>query len=194
MSGHQKLPKASLKRLSTPIVTVIGSTPQTINPCVVVPERIAAVLRAESGKNQSIPVQASLQGKPFKANLVRYRGAWRLYLNGIMRKAAGVAVGDKVSVTLKFDPLPRRLPVPPAFSKALKAKPRAKAAFDALSPSRRKELVRYLGSLKQEASLRRNIGRTLRYLTGRETGASPTGLYRVEAPTRRRRARNFRAK
>jgi hypothetical protein len=175
-------------------VTVIGSTPRTINPCVVVPEKTVMALRAESGRNQSIPVQATLQGKPFKANVVRYRGAWQMYLNGVMRKAAGVDVGDRASVTLKFDAVPRLTPMPPALAKALKAQPRAKAEFDALSPSRRKELLRYLGNLKQAASLERNIGRMLRYLLGRKTDASPTGLYRVATPPRRRPARKFRAK
>ena len=185
--------KPVLKRLTAHIVTVIGSTPATINPCVVVPERVVAALRAESGKNQSIPVQATLQGKPFKANVMRYRGAWRLYLNGITRKAAGVDVGDRAKLTLLFDPEPRIPPVPPAFTRALKGNPRAKARFDALSPSRRKELVRYLGSLKQQESLKRNIERMLRYLTGRRTGASPTGLYRVDT-VRKRPKGKFRAK
>ncbi len=59
----------------------------TLNPCVEVPSVVVASLKAESGKNQSLPVKA-LQGKPFKANVVKYRGAWRLYLNGVIRKRA----------------------------------------------------------------------------------------------------------
>ena len=167
------------------MVTVQGSLPETINPCVVVPAKLIAALKAESGKNQSIPVRASLQGRPFQANLVRYRGAWRLYLNGTIRKAAGAEPGDRVTVTLAFDPRPRTLPVPTAFAKALAADRKAKAAFEALPPSRRKELLRYLGNLKREESLLRNIGRMLRHLTGKKVDASPTGLYRP-AKLRRR--------
>jgi len=168
------------------MTTVQGSLPETINPCVVLPDRIVAALKAESGKNQSIPVRASLQGEPFKANVVRYRGAWRLYLNGVMRKATATQPGDRVTVELAFDPRPRTLPVPPAFAKALAADPKAKAALDALAPSRRKELLRYLGNLKQEASLLRNIERMLRYLKGWKVAASPTGLYRTVQPRSRR--------
>lgn len=176
-----------LKRFTAKITTVQGSLQSTINPCVDVPERMVLAFKAESGKNQSIPVKASLQGKPFKVNLVKYRGAWRLYLNGLIRKAAGVDVGDRVTVTLAFDPAPRKTPVPPAFAKALAGNPRAKAAFAALAPSRQKELLRYLGSLKQKASLDRNIQRMLRHLMGKKVDASPTGLYRQAAARRKTR-------
>ena len=174
-----------LKRFTTKIVTVQGSLPETINPCVMVPAKIVAALKAESGKNQSIPVRASLQGRPFKANLVRYRGAWRLYLNGVIRKAAGVDVGDRAKVTLAYDAVPRKTPMPPAFAKALAANRKAKAAFTALAPSRRKEILRYLGSLKREESLKRNVERAVRHLTGKKVDASPTGLYRPSKARRR---------
>ena len=178
-------PRSTVRWFTAVVVTVQGSLPETINPCVVVPAEVVATLRQVSGKNQSIPVKATLQGKPSKANLVRYRGAWRLYLNGVMRKAAGVEVGDKVSVTLAYDEVARRVPMPAAFAKALAGDARAQAAFAALAPSRRKELLRYLGSLKREESLQRNILRMLRYLVGKRVDASPTGLYKT-AKTKRR--------
>ncbi len=179
-----------LKRFAAVMGKVQGSLPETINPCVDVPERIVRALKTESGKNQSIPVQASLEGKPFQVNLVKYRGAWRLYLNGTIRKTAGVDVGDRVRVTLAFDPVPRKTPMPPAFAKALAGDRQAKAAFAALAPSRQKELLRYLGFLKQKASLDRNIQRMLRYLKGMEVDASPTGLYRRAAAKPRRKTRS----
>jgi hypothetical protein len=189
LRARPKIPRPSLKRFSAKIVVVQGSLPKIINPCLLLPGRVVTALKAESGKNGSIPVRASLQGEPFKANVVRYRGAWRLYLNGVVRKATATQPGDRVTVELAFDPKPRTLPVPPAFAKALAADRKAKAAFDALAPSRRKELLRYLGNLKQEASLMRNIERMLRYLTGRKIAASPTGLYRTVKPKRRRKTR-----
>jgi hypothetical protein len=175
-----------LRRFTAKIITVQGALPKIINPCVLVPAKIVAALKAESGKNQSIPVRASVQGKPFKANLVRYRGAWRLYLNGAIRKAADAEPGDRVTVGLVFDPRQRSVPVPATFAKALKGNRKAKAAFEALAPSRRKEILRYLGNLKREESLRLNVERMLRYLTGRKVAASPTGLYRTVGPKRRR--------
>jgi hypothetical protein len=176
----------SIEQFSAIVRIVLGSTPRTLNPCVLVPPATVAALKVESGRNQSLPVKATLQGKPFKVNVMRYRGAWRLYLNGVMRKRARVEVGQRVKVTLRYDPKPRLTLTPPAFAAALAKDRRAKSAFQALAPSRRKELLRYLGNLKREESLRLNIGRMLKYLKGRETGVSPTGLYRREkAKTRR---------
>lgn len=175
-----------IKRFSAPVRIVLGSTPQTRNPCVEVPPAVVAALKAESGRNQSLPVQATLQGKPFKANVMKYRGAWRLYLNGVMRKRTGVEVGQRVRVTLRHDPRPRSTPVPPAFAAALARDRRARTAFAALAPSRRKELLRYLGNLKREESLKRNVAKMLRYLKGIEIEASPSGLYRREKPQTRR--------
>ena len=53
-----------------------------INACVNVPEKIVKSLLAAAGK-KSAPVQVKcvLNGVDFDANVVRYSGDWRLYLN-----------------------------------------------------------------------------------------------------------------
>ncbi|HEY3858262.1 MAG TPA: YdeI/OmpD-associated family protein, partial [Gammaproteobacteria bacterium] len=122
-------------------------------------------LKAESGKNQSIPVRAKIDARVFEANVVKYLGFWRVYLNGPMRKAIGKDVGDRVSVTLTHDPAPRRTPMRPAFAKALKANKRAKACFEALAPSRRKEILRYLNNLKGAEAIERYIRSTISMLS-----------------------------
>lgn len=180
-------PQAPTRRFSAVIVLIRAAGPEAINPCVVVPAAIVAALRRESGKNQSLPVRATVQGRPFKANVMRYLGAWRLYLNGVTRKAARADTGDRVSVTLCHDPLPRREKMPKVFAAALARDAKARAAFQALAPSRQKELLRYLNSLKREESVQRNLAKLLRYLKGQKTGSSPKGLYRTgEAKTHRR--------
>lgn len=179
--------QAALKRFSAVIVLIRAAGPEAINPCVVVPASIVVALRAESGKNQSLPVRATVQGKPFRANVMRYLGAWRLYLNGTIRKATGVDTGDRVSVTLGHDPTPRREKVPKVFAAALARDAKARKAFQALVPSRQKELLRYLNNLKREESVQRNLSKMLRYLKGQKTGSSPKGLYRTVEPGPRRR-------
>lgn len=166
-----------MRRFSAVIVLVRSAGPKAINPCVVVPGRIVAALRKESGRNQALPVRGTLQGKAFKANVVRYLGAWRLYLNGTMRKDAGADTGDRVTVALCHDPVPRRERTPRAFTAALARDRRAKAAFAALAPSRRKDIRRYLGNLKREETLRRNIAKVLHYLRGAPGGTPPVWLH-----------------
>lgn len=159
-------PKSSSRSFSALITTVRGALPTTINPCVKVPAGIVRALKAESGKNQSIPVKARVDARVFKANLVRYLGAWRLYLNGPMRKAIGKEAGARVRVSLSFDPVARITPMRPEFRKALKANKKAKARFDALPPSRRKEILRYLNNLKSAEALTRNIRKSIAMLAG----------------------------
>jgi len=166
-----------LKRFSAVIELVSASGVEALNPCVVVPDRIVTALRTESGRNQALPVRGTLEGAPFKANVMRYLGAWRLYLNGSMRKAAGVDTGDWVRVGLRHDPVLRRERTPAAFTAALARDRRAKAAFAALRPSRRKEIRRYLGNLKREETLRTNIAKVLHYLRGTGRAAPPVWLH-----------------
>jgi hypothetical protein len=87
---------------------------------VQVPDDILLKLQQTANKGKGpIPVKGTLQGKPFLAHVVRYRGMWRLYLNTEMRRAANVDVGDQVTVGLQFDSAPRTVPVPHKFEFAL---------------------------------------------------------------------------
>ena len=147
-----------------------------INPYVRVPAAIVHELRYECVKESGpIPVRGTIQGKRFSANVVKFRGLWRLYVNGPMRASAGVDVGDDVTVTLHVDGVPRKTPEPPEFTLALSKHPKARRAFDKLAPYRRKEILRYLGNLKRSETFDRNLGKVIDYLRGKKV----TGLVAV---------------
>ncbi|MGQ0541480.1 MAG: YdeI/OmpD-associated family protein [Blastocatellia bacterium] len=138
-----------------------------INPVVDPPDDVLAAIFEQAGKSKGpIPVCGKLNGAEFIQTLVKYRGAWRLYINAEMLKASGLKVGDTANVEIEFDPRPREVPIPPEFAIVLKKDKAAKAEFDKLSPGRRKEILQYLGFLKTEESLTRNIDRVLRHLRG----------------------------
>lgn len=138
-----------------------------INPYVQVPNDTLHKLQQDAKKEKGpIPVKGTLEGKPFIANVVRYRGMWRLYLNTEMRRAANIDVGDRVTVGLQFDNEPRAVPVPRQFTLALSKNKQAREAFQELAPSRQKEILRYLNSLKQPQSLERNIEKVIQILKG----------------------------
>jgi hypothetical protein len=144
-----------------------------INPYVRLPKAVLAAIFESAGRAKSpIPVKGTLNGKPFRQTLVRYQGAWRLYLNAPMRLAAGVEVGDQASLELSFDPRPRVVPMHPKLARALAKSPRAAKAFERLTPSHQKEIKRYLASLKSEETRERNIGKVILYLMGE----APPGL------------------
>jgi len=139
-----------------------------INPYVGLPEDILNALFKQADKNKGpISVRGRLNGKSFRQTLVKYRGAWRLYLNTPMRQEAGIDVGDDASVEIEFDPEPRTVTAQPKFIDALSKNRGAKAAFEKLRPSRQKEILRYLNSLKTEESLFRNIEKVIQQLSGK---------------------------
>jgi hypothetical protein len=147
-----------------------------INPYVHVPEDVLNVIFHQAGKTKGpIPVHVTLNGKKFKQTLVKYQGAWRLYINGEMRQNAAVDVGDQTHIKLEFDPAPRIEVMPSKFKIALLKNKAAKRAFDALAPSRQKEMLRYLNSMKTESSLERNIEKIIRHLLGEK----PKGLHHL---------------
>lgn len=140
-----------------------------INPCVDVPARVSAAL----GGKGYIPVAGTINGHRFKAGLVSLgKGRHRLFINGILRKAAEVDTGDRITVVLEHDPRPRKLPVPKAFAEALKADPAAKKAWEGLTPSRRKEILSYLDHLKTAESLARNVARVIHHLSSSQANKS----------------------
>lgn len=140
-----------------------------INPFVFVPEKVLKGLFADAGKHRGkIPVEMKIDGHPFTQTLVKYSGYWRLYLNMPMRKAAGKDVGDTAVFEISFDREERQVPMHPAFTAALNANKDAKKIFDALNPSRRLEICRYISGLKTEAAVARNIVRAIGFLSGSE--------------------------
>ena len=96
-------------------------------------------------------------------------GAFFLYLNGAVRRATRTTVGDRVVVRARFDPEYRGGPVhemPPTFARGLARSARARRGWEELSPSRQKEILRYLAALKSPSARRRNVARALRVLSG----------------------------
>lgn len=140
-----------------------------INPYVLLPETTLQALFTQANKDKGpIPVHGLLDGHPYIQTLVRYAGAWRLYLNGPMLKATRKGVGDTVSVRIAYDPRDRTTPMPAALEAALNKNTQARKVFDALAPSRRKEIMRYIGTLKSEDAVEKNVARAMAFLLGKE--------------------------
>ena len=138
-----------------------------INPYVLLPpSHLKALFDAANRDKGPIPVKGSIDGVDFRQTLVKYQGAWRLYLNTPMRKAAGKDVGDTVLVRVEFNARPRVERMPIKFKRALAQHREARVTYEALVPSRKKEILRYLNSLKTTISLERNIETVIRHLLG----------------------------
>lgn len=151
------------------------------NPYVFVPIPVLEVMFEKFGKRVGqIPVKGRLNNSDFKQTLVKYGGDWRLYLNGVMLKKAGImfkpgdilsVVGTTVTVELDFDSESRTLSMHPKLKIALAADLTAKAAYDKLAPYRKHEILRYLGFMKSETTTDKNVVRIIKHLRGEETDA-----------------------
>lgn len=140
-----------------------------VNPFVFLPARVLKAIYIQAGKDKGpIPVRGTIDGHPYIQTLVKYSGDWRLYINGPMLKDAGKHMGDFTTLTIEFDTESRVIPMHPKLDKALKENTKAKEAFDKLTPSRQKEIVRYISFLKTEASVDKNVSRAISFLMGNE--------------------------
>lgn len=140
-----------------------------VNPFVFVPTKHLQRIFLKAGKDKGpIPVEGTINGKPYRQTLVRYRSEWRLYVNTTMLSKSPQHVGETIAVTINHDPRPRVIKPPMDFLRALKENKNAQAVFYRLPASRRNEIVRYLANLKTTAALQKNIQRAIGFLTGVE--------------------------
>jgi hypothetical protein len=143
-----------------------------INPFVSV--SASRVGRLKAGWRKPLPVFVRINRQPesaWRTNLMPAGdGAFYLYLNGGMRAQTGISVGSVVSVELAFDAGYRngpQYPMPSWFSKALDENEKARKNWAELTPSRKKEVLRYFAQLKSSEARARNVSRVLHVLSGK---------------------------
>jgi len=161
------------------------------NPYVRPPDKVLNSIFKQAGKSKGpIPVRGTINGAEFIQTLVKYQGDWRLYVNMIMLKAAGIkfppsnissVVGTKVKIEVEFDPSSREFPLNPKLGKALEKSKKAKQAYEALAPYRKKEINRYLGFMKSKESVDKNVGKIILHLLGKETDTLYPLMHRKKA-------------
>ena len=128
-------------------------------------EQVAAV--GEGAKR--FPVVATVEGYTWRTTVTRMRGEFLLGLNATVREGAGVEAGDTVAVELELDTAPREVDIPDALAAALHGDPAARAAFDALSYTHRKEYARWVEEAKREETRQRRVSQALQMLKEGET-------------------------
>src|SRR6266849_10796355 len=127
------------------------------------------------GWSKPLPVLVRINGKPavpWRINMMPVgNGSFYLYLHGDVRRASVTGVGDRVRVEVGFDARYRngpQHPVPSWFRAALRKNSKAMKNWDALIPSRKKEILRYFARLKSPEARERNLERALHVLSGRK--------------------------
>jgi bacteriocin resistance YdeI/OmpD-like protein/uncharacterized protein DUF1905 len=128
----------------------------------------AAVIGGKHGTR----VRGTLAGADYRSNLVSMGGRLLLGVHNATLRAAGVSAGDRVDVTIAPDgePLPND-EVPDILAEALARDAAAASAWEALSPSHRREHVGAIVEAKRDETRERRVRRTIEQL--REGAAGP---------------------
>jgi Bacteriocin-protection, YdeI or OmpD-Associated/Domain of unknown function (DUF1905) len=120
---------------------------------------------AEVGEGRkAFPVQATINGYTWAGRVSRMGGEFLLGLNREVRTGAGVEAGDEVTVTIALDEAPREVDVPAALAQALDGDATAKATFDALAFTYRKEFARWIAEAKKDETRERRVAQALQML------------------------------
>ncbi len=143
------------------------------NPYILVSKNRA--IKLNRGWKKPMPVLVKVNGEPnpsWKINMMPVgNGSFYLYLHGDVRKVSETKVGDIVEVDVSFDSEYKNGPMHPMpkwFSKELNKDLIARDNWDALIPSRQKEILRYFFWLKSDSAKKRNLEKAMQVLSGKE--------------------------
>ena len=113
----------------------------------------AAVMRAFEGRIR-VPVRVTINGATWRTTICDMGLGPTIGVAAAVRKSAGIARGDRITVDVERDLDQRTVEIPADFAKAMRASERR--TFDAMSYSHRKEYVVWIEAAKKpETRLRR---------------------------------------
>lgn len=109
-----------------------------------------------------VKIKALIDGQHYRGSLVRMGGP--AHILGVLkdiRARIGKDIGDEVEVIVEIDRELRTVEVPPDLQKALAADAAARARFDRLSYTHRREYVHWIEEAKREETRAKRITRTI---------------------------------
>jgi hypothetical protein len=156
MPARRTSTEASLPAQHAFTATVEPVAPGVPFYVVFVPAKVSAAF----GRGR-VNVRGAVEGVEIYTSLVPMQGGrHKLFLNGRVRKAAKIAPGDRVKVTLAKDAAPREEALPDDLVRALRDAD-ALGPFQRLARSTRNEVVRWIDDAKAEATREKRIGRAV---------------------------------
>ena len=134
----------------------------------------ADVSRAIGETEPHVPVAGEVGGVPVRTTMVsRGNGCYRLAIHGDIRKKLRLDAGAVIEVAIRRDEEPREPVLPLALVLALRNAPRAQSEFSSMTTALRRQVVRYLTSVKQQSTLERRVAATVRRLEQRNAAKRP---------------------
>lgn len=137
--------------------------PIGINWAVDVPSEISQQMVPEKGY---IRIKGQINGFDFRQTLVPVKNSpYRLFVNLLMMKGGKTALGKvaEFSIEQNHEKVEQMYEMPDALMQALKTN-ELEAEFDKLSPSRKKDILKYLHYIKTAETLQKNIDKVIAQL------------------------------
>ena len=121
------------------------------------------------GTRARVPVRGTINGFPFRGSIFPMGGGRHyMVVNKEVRAGAQVKGGDTISIVMSRDDEPRIITPPVDFARALKANKAARAAWDKLSYTHRKEHVKAIEEAKKPETRQRRIEKAIAQLSTKE--------------------------
>lgn len=139
-----------------------------INAAVDVPPEMTEGMVAEKGY---IRIRGTINSFDFTQTLVPVKdGPYRLFVNIPMLKGGKCEIGDiaEFAIAQDFTKKEDYYPMLPQLEKRLGTE-KLTGAFNALTPARKKDILKYLGYIKTEATLQKNIDKVILQLREKKT-------------------------
>lgn len=138
------------------------------------------VSRVLGGGAVHVAVKGEVDECPLQSTLVsRGKGCYRLAIHGGIRKKLKVDVGAVVEIAIEGDEESREPALPPALSLALRNSPKAQAAFRSMTTALRRQIVRYLTSVRQQSTLERRVTKFVHRLEQRRKSSTQPKRHRA---------------
>ena len=116
---------------------------------------------ADLAGGKSPPVRVTANGVSVAGRVMRRDGQNLIGFSKAARAELGVEPGQRIRVTIELDDQPREVEVPADLAAALDGEPAARAAFDALAFTHRKEYVRWVEEAKKPETRERRVRETI---------------------------------
>jgi hypothetical protein len=135
-----------------------------------------------------VAVKGEVDGVPLQTTLVsRGKGLYRLAIHGDIRKKLRMDAGAVVELAIERDEASREPVLPPALVLALRNSPKAQAAFRGMTSALRRQIVRYLTQVKQQATFERRVAKFVRLLEQRSQHRKPPRPQKAQPKKRPRK-------
>lgn len=129
---------------------------------IVVPDDVVTAL--DQGRRPAVVV--SIGEHSYRTTVAARGERFLVPLSAENRALAGVAAGDEIEVGIEADTAPREVVVPSDLAEAFAGDESARAAFEALAHSHRKEWVRWIEDAKKAETRARRVEKAITSLGG----------------------------